>query len=79
MRIYKRVNNMETNESIITPIASRMGTNAYDETENNFAFLVHSQDSLSQKIPPSIDNQRLARQKRRRTRYVANITWIDLC
>ncbi|MDI1488492.1 MAG: Homeobox protein yox1 [Ramalina farinacea] len=32
-----------------------------------YAFLVHSRESLSQGSSPSIDNQRLVRQKRRRT------------
>lgn len=37
---------------------------------NNYPFLVHSQESLSQQTAPNVDNQRLVRQKRRRTRYV---------
>ena len=40
----------------------------HDAQEPNFAFLVHSQESLSRNTPPEVDNQRLARQKRRRTR-----------
>ncbi|KAG8526814.1 uncharacterized protein KY384_008243 [Bacidia gigantensis] len=36
-------------------------------SEANFAFLVHSQDSLSNSTPPSVDDHRLARQKRKRT------------
>lgn len=35
----------------------------------SFAFLVHSQDTLNNNLPPNVDNQPLARQKRRRTRY----------
>ena len=36
----------------------------------NFAFLVHSQTSLMQDLPPKVDTAMTARQKRRRTRYV---------
>ena len=36
----------------------------------NFAFLVHSQTSLMQDLPPRVDIAMTARQKRRRTRYV---------
>ncbi|KAI9697802.1 MAG: hypothetical protein M1836_004478 [Candelina mexicana] len=38
-------------------------------TSNNgsFAFLVHSQDTLPNNLPPDVDNKSLARQKRRRT------------
>ncbi|KAG5303199.1 homeobox transcription factor [Histoplasma capsulatum G186AR] len=38
-----------------------------DATNNNYAFLVHSQKSLTQNLPPKVDNKALARQKRRRT------------
>lgn len=34
----------------------------------NYAFLVHSQKTLTQNLPPRVDNKLLARQKRRRTR-----------
>ncbi|OJD18591.1 hypothetical protein ACJ73_08707 [Blastomyces percursus] len=40
---------------------------AGDATDNNYAFLVHSQKSLTQNLPPKVDNKALARQKRRRT------------
>lgn len=39
-----------------------------DTSHDNFAFLVHSQETLNRKMPPEADNQLLARQKRRRTR-----------
>jgi hypothetical protein len=39
----------------------------------NYAFLVHSQKTLTQNLPPRVDNKLLARQKRRRTRYIANV------
>ena len=38
----------------------------------NYAFLVHSQKTLTQNLPPRVDNKLLARQKRRRTRYVVS-------
>ena len=41
--------------------------------EAEYAFLVHSRESLSQGSSPSIDNQRLVRQKRRRTRYITTV------
>jgi hypothetical protein len=34
----------------------------------HYAFLVHSQKTLTQNLPPRVDNKLLARQKRRRTR-----------
>ncbi|KAH8699252.1 hypothetical protein BGW36DRAFT_426923 [Talaromyces proteolyticus] len=33
----------------------------------NYAFLIHSQKTLTQNLPPRVDNKLLARQKRRRT------------
>jgi len=44
--------------------------NATDPSALNYAFLVHSQKTLTQNLPPRVDNKLLARQKRRRTRYV---------
>lgn len=41
--------------------------------DTEYAFLVHSRESLSQGSSPSIDNQRLVRQKRRRTRYITSV------
>jgi hypothetical protein len=43
---------------------------ATDSNALNYAFLVHSQKTLTQNLPPRVDNKLLARQKRRRTRYV---------
>ncbi|RAL15346.1 homeobox domain-containing protein [Aspergillus homomorphus CBS 101889] len=40
---------------------------AWDATPINYAFLVHSQKTLTQNLPPRVDNKLLARQKRRRT------------
>ncbi len=34
------------------------------------AFLVHSPETVANHMPPEVDNKALARQKRRRTRYV---------
>ncbi|KAJ5115413.1 hypothetical protein NUU61_001172 [Penicillium alfredii] len=40
---------------------------ATDSNALNYAFLVHSQKTLTQNLPPRVDNKLLARQKRRRT------------
>lgn len=40
------------------------------EEANNYAFLVHSHKTLTENLPPKIDNKALTRPKRRRTRYV---------
>lgn len=51
-----------------------------DGQGGQFAFLVHSQDSVSQNTPPDVDDQRLTRQRRRRTRYNPhNIRHEDCC
>jgi hypothetical protein len=39
-------------------------------TPGALAFLVHSQETVANKMPPEVDNKALARQRRRRTRYV---------
>ena len=39
-----------------------------DASQSSYAFLVHSQDTLNQNLPPVVDNEPLARQRRRRTR-----------
>jgi hypothetical protein len=46
-----------------------IGQDAYP----NFAFLVHSQTSLLQDLPPKVDTAMTARQKRRRTRYACSL------
>lgn len=38
-----------------------------------FPFLVHSQDSVTKGEGPEVDNAKLARQKRKRTRYVVSM------
>ncbi|KAJ5174490.1 uncharacterized protein N7482_000367 [Penicillium canariense] len=40
---------------------------ATDSSALTYAFLVHSQKTLTQNLPPRVDNKLLARQKRRRT------------
>ena len=61
---------MKSNERVPLSSASQGTTiGSSQSTEGNYAFLVHSQDSVTQDMPPDIDNHHLARQKRRRTRY----------
>ncbi|KAJ5551089.1 hypothetical protein N7461_005787 [Penicillium sp. DV-2018c] len=48
-------------------ISSSPSLPATDSNPLNFAFLVHSQRTLTQNLPPRVDNKLLARQKRRRT------------
>lgn len=36
----------------------------------HFAFLNHSSSTLPNNLPPKVDNKPLARQKRKRTRYI---------
>ncbi|KAL4884580.1 hypothetical protein BJY04DRAFT_181585 [Aspergillus karnatakaensis] len=42
-------------------------TSVSTTASSNYAFLVHSQKTLTQNLPPRVDNKLLARQKRRRT------------
>ncbi|KAL9103539.1 MAG: hypothetical protein Q9163_001417 [Psora crenata] len=59
---------MESAEDASPPASSRdTFPGANEVSKANFAFLVDTQSSLGQHTGPSIDNQRLARQKRRRT------------
>lgn len=44
-----------------------MGDTANASSSSNYAFITHSQDTLPQNLPPSIDNASLARRRRRRT------------
>ncbi|KAA6406824.1 MAG: hypothetical protein FRX48_09322 [Lasallia pustulata] len=53
--------------TIAPSISERHSTSAPDLARGSFAFLVHSQDTLTNNLPPNVDNQPLARQKRRRT------------
>jgi len=43
-------------------------TQTSEAPDSDYALLVHSQDTLTQQTGPDVDNQRPARQKRRRTR-----------
>lgn len=48
---------------------------------SNFAFLIHSQESLNMNLPPNVDNKKAVRQaqRRRRTRWAPVVAkWIDL-
>ncbi|CRG91830.1 hypothetical protein PISL3812_08884 [Talaromyces islandicus] len=60
---------MPTLDSSSTAASSSSPPQAYaSEPANlNYAFLVHSQKTLTQNLPPRVDNKLLARQKRRRT------------
>jgi hypothetical protein len=49
-----------------------MGRREVPSTPGALAFLVHSQETVANKMPPDVDNKALARQRRRRTRYVLN-------
>ncbi|KAL9075900.1 MAG: hypothetical protein Q9161_001294 [Pseudevernia consocians] len=59
---------MESNKHPPMSSASQGTTGGSSQSpEGSYAFLVHSQDSVSRNTPPDIDNQPLVRQKRRRT------------
>lgn len=50
------------------PVASDpIGRASPHTTTTDFAFLVHSPETVANKMPPDVDNKPLARQKRRRT------------
>ncbi|KAL4810347.1 hypothetical protein BDV18DRAFT_56261 [Aspergillus unguis] len=55
--------------SVITITSSPPSSQASDSAaaSSSYAFLVHSQKTLTQNLPPRVDNKLLARQKRRRT------------
>ncbi|KAJ5103396.1 Homeodomain [Penicillium argentinense] len=53
--------------SVAAPASSSPYLPANDSNSLNYAFLVHSQKTLTQNLPPRVDNKLLARQKRRRT------------
>ncbi|KAE8404527.1 hypothetical protein BDV37DRAFT_114502 [Aspergillus pseudonomiae] len=60
---------MSDPESSVAPCSSSPPTAQASESTAalNYAFLVHSQKTLTQNLPPRVDNKLLARQKRRRT------------
>lgn len=67
-RPVEAIEESQDGESFHSPPAS---TSESDKsTSSNFAFLVHSEKTLKQNLPPRVDNKLLARQRRRRTRYV---------
>lgn len=53
-----------------TSVSSSPSTQSDEPTRLKYAFLIHSQKTLTENLPPRVDNKLLARQKRRRTRYV---------
>src|ERR1700744_5582949 len=55
------------------PVSRSPGTESSSKSSSpvsNIAFLVHSPHTLTQNLPPDVDNKSFARQRRRRTRYV---------
>ncbi|GES61959.1 homeobox transcription factor [Aspergillus terreus] len=50
-----------------SPPSTQASDSAAAAAALNYAFLVHSQKTLTQNLPPRVDNKLLARQKRRRT------------
>jgi hypothetical protein len=55
--------------SVTANSSSSPQSNVPESSTPSYAFLVHSQKTLTQNLPPRVDNKLLARQKRRRTRY----------
>ncbi|KKA17021.1 Homeobox transcription factor, partial [Rasamsonia emersonii CBS 393.64] len=53
--------------SVTTNSSSPPQSNVSESSTPSYAFLVHSQKTLTQNLPPRVDNKLLARQKRRRT------------
>ncbi|KAJ5267083.1 hypothetical protein N7478_009891 [Penicillium angulare] len=58
---------MSDPETSVMAASSSPSLPATDASALNYAFLVHSQKTLTQNLPPRVDNKLLARQKRRRT------------
>lgn len=58
--------------SFSSPASSRLPAVRRASFSGQLAFLVHSQETVANHMPPDVDNKALARQKRRRTRYVAD-------
>ena len=52
------------------PASPPPSAQASDPAAIHYSFLVHSQKTLTENLPPRVENKLLARQKRRRTRYV---------
>jgi hypothetical protein len=52
------------------PVASPSIGRRASPVATDFAFLVHSPETVANRQPPDVDNKPLARQKRRRTSYV---------
>ncbi|EPS29981.1 hypothetical protein PDE_04931 [Penicillium oxalicum 114-2] len=58
---------MSDPEPTMAAASSSPSLPAVDSSALTYAFLVHSQKTLTQNLPPRVDNKLLARQKRRRT------------
>jgi hypothetical protein len=54
--------------SYSSPAHPATGRRDVPSTPGALAFLVHSQETVANKMPPDVDNKALARQRRRRTR-----------
>ncbi|KAH8724063.1 hypothetical protein GQ44DRAFT_750399 [Phaeosphaeriaceae sp. PMI808] len=50
-----------------SPATPAVGRRDVPSTTGTLAFLVHSQETVANKMPPDVDNKALARQRRRRT------------
>ncbi|KAH4947039.1 hypothetical protein HBH74_046410 [Parastagonospora nodorum] len=53
--------------SFTSPAQSAIGRRDVPSTPGALAFLVHSQETVANKMPPDVDNKAIARQRRRRT------------
>lgn len=66
------VSNMEGTACIPSASALPNVNDTPNETQrsstSNFAFLIHSQDSLNRNLPPKVDNKKAVRQAQRRRR-----------
>ena len=59
---------MDNSRSQVSSNSTHATGREEDLLQGNYAFLVHSQQTVNGNLPPVIDNHPLARQKRRRTR-----------
>lgn len=55
-----------------SPASLRTANGRRTSLTGQLAFLVHSPQTVANHMPPEVDNKALARQKRRRTRYVVH-------
>lgn len=59
---------MDDAGALLSSFSSDNSNKDQNASPESFAFVVHSQDTVNQNLPPEVDNPPLARQKRRRTR-----------